>query len=136
MSSNGKDGVVTLGGRDFKRVKAGLDEAQVASFIDDLIRERDVLEGDTSALTDVRDKLAAELAKVSGATVTLQKELDALDMTIEKAETVSGNLSAKKAVLAAEKKTLTADSRGLQARQKKCKADIVRLTALKNQLIS
>ena len=38
-----KDGVVVLEGREFKRVKNGLDEAQVASFIDELIKERDEL---------------------------------------------------------------------------------------------
>ncbi len=41
--SNGKDGVITLGGRDFKRVKNGVDEAQVGAFIDELIKERDEL---------------------------------------------------------------------------------------------
>jgi len=41
--SNGKDGVITLGGRDFKRVKNGVDEAQVGTFIDELIKERDEL---------------------------------------------------------------------------------------------
>jgi cell division septum initiation protein DivIVA len=43
MNSSVKDGVVTLSGREFKRVKTGLDEAQVASFVDELIRERDKL---------------------------------------------------------------------------------------------
>jgi len=44
MSDNGKkDSVVVLGGREFKRVKNGLDEAQVASFIDELTKERDKL---------------------------------------------------------------------------------------------
>jgi len=44
MSNNAKkDGVVVLGEREFKRVKNGLDEAQVASFIDELIKERDKL---------------------------------------------------------------------------------------------
>ena len=38
-----KDGVIVLGEREFKRVKNGLDEAQVASFIDELIKERDKL---------------------------------------------------------------------------------------------
>jgi len=38
-----KDGVVVLGEREFTRVKNGLDEAQVASFIDELIKERDKL---------------------------------------------------------------------------------------------
>jgi len=44
MSNNPKkDGVIVLGGREFNRVKNGLDEAQVASFIDELIEERDKL---------------------------------------------------------------------------------------------
>jgi len=44
MSNNAKkDGVVVLEGREFKRVKNGLDEAQVASFIEELIKERDKL---------------------------------------------------------------------------------------------
>jgi len=38
-----KDGVTALGGREFNRVKNGLDEAQVASFIDELTKERDKL---------------------------------------------------------------------------------------------
>jgi len=38
-----KDGVVVLGGREFNQVKNGLDEAQVASFIDELTKERDKL---------------------------------------------------------------------------------------------
>jgi hypothetical protein len=44
MSNNAeKDGVVVLEGREFKRVKNGLDETQVASFIDELIKQRDKL---------------------------------------------------------------------------------------------
>ena len=44
MSNNAKkDGAVVLGGREFKRVKNGLDEAQVASLIEELIKERDEL---------------------------------------------------------------------------------------------
>ena len=44
MSNNAKkDSVVLLKGREFKRVKNGLDEVQVASFIDELIKERDKL---------------------------------------------------------------------------------------------
>jgi hypothetical protein len=38
-----KDSVIVLGEREFKRVKNGLDAAQVASFIDELIKERDKL---------------------------------------------------------------------------------------------
>jgi len=44
MNNNAKkDGVIVLGEREFKRVKNGLDEAQVASFIDELTKERDKL---------------------------------------------------------------------------------------------
>ena len=43
MGNTAKDDVIELGGREFKRVKNGLDEAQAASFIDELIRERDKL---------------------------------------------------------------------------------------------
>jgi len=44
MSNNAKkDDVVVLGGREFKLVKNGLDEAQVAPFIDELTKERDKL---------------------------------------------------------------------------------------------
>ena len=38
-----KSGVVDLAGWELKRVKNGLDETQVASFIDELIEERDKL---------------------------------------------------------------------------------------------
>ena len=44
MSNNArKDDVLVLGGREFTRVKNGLDEAQVAPFIDELTEERDKL---------------------------------------------------------------------------------------------
>jgi hypothetical protein len=44
MSNNAKkDDVIVLGGRELKRVKNGLDEAEVASFIDGLVEERDKL---------------------------------------------------------------------------------------------
>jgi len=38
-----KDDVVVLGGHEFKRVKNGLDESQVSSFVNELIDERDKL---------------------------------------------------------------------------------------------
>lgn len=43
MSNSGKNGVVTLGGREFKRVKNGVDEAEIGAFVDELIHERDEL---------------------------------------------------------------------------------------------
>ncbi|MGQ9545699.1 MAG: hypothetical protein ACUVTR_00825 [Dehalococcoidia bacterium] len=43
MSNISKADVVVLAGREFKRAKNGLDEAQVAAFIDELVKERDKL---------------------------------------------------------------------------------------------
>jgi hypothetical protein len=43
ISSTAKDDVVVLGGREFKRAKNGVDEVQVASFINELIEQRDEL---------------------------------------------------------------------------------------------
>jgi len=43
MGNTGKDGVITLGGRERKRVRNGVDEAEMAVFIDELIKERDEL---------------------------------------------------------------------------------------------
>jgi len=43
MGSNNKGDTVELWGRDFKVVKKGLDEAEVTSFISELIDERDQL---------------------------------------------------------------------------------------------
>jgi hypothetical protein len=72
MSDNAKkDGGVVLGGREFNRVKNGLDEAQVASFIDELIKERDKLAQSQDHITSLNrlaemriveaDKLAAQI---------------------------------------------------------------------------
>jgi len=66
--SNGKDGVITLGGRDFKRVKNGVDEAQVGSFIDELIKERDELSQSKhhiSSLTKLAETTIVEAEKMA-----------------------------------------------------------------------
>jgi cell division septum initiation protein DivIVA len=71
MGNTAKDDVIVLGGREFKRAKNGLDEAQVASFIDDLIKERDKLAQFQNNITSLNrlaemtiveaDKLAAQI---------------------------------------------------------------------------
>ena len=72
MSSNArKDDVVVLGGREFARVKSGLDEAQVAPFIDELTKERDKLAQSQDHIASLNrlaeltvveaDKLAAQI---------------------------------------------------------------------------
>ena len=61
--------IVELGGRNFKRVKNGLDEGEVASFISELISERDMLikhQEHLSSLSKLAEKTvvdAEELAK-------------------------------------------------------------------------
>ncbi|HEU65853.1 MAG TPA: hypothetical protein ENN57_04205 [Chloroflexi bacterium] len=68
MSSNSKDGVITLGGREFKRVKNGLDEIDVASFIDELIEERDKLAKShehAASLTRLAERTVVEADKLA-----------------------------------------------------------------------
>ncbi|MHC1578136.1 MAG: DivIVA domain-containing protein [Dehalococcoidia bacterium] len=71
MGSTSRDDVVVLGEREFKRVKNGLDETQVASFIDELIKERDKLAQSQDHIASLNrlaeravveaDKLAAQI---------------------------------------------------------------------------
>jgi F0F1-type ATP synthase membrane subunit b/b' len=72
MGKNGgkdfPDEVVELGGREFRRVKNGLDEVQVASFIDELISQHDSLlkrEEHRSSLTQLAEKVVTEADKLA-----------------------------------------------------------------------
>ena len=63
-----KGGFVELGGAEFRRVKNGLDEAQVASFISELISQRDKFgqhEEHLSSLTKLAEKTVAEADKLA-----------------------------------------------------------------------
>ena len=67
MGNNGakddKHNTIELGGCEFRRVKHGLDEAQVVSFINELISQRDTLvqrEEHLSSLTKLAEKLVTE----------------------------------------------------------------------------
>ena len=69
MNSSSKDGVVTLGGREFRRVKSGLDEVEVASFIDELVRDRDKLaqsQHHIGALTKLAETTIVEADRLAG----------------------------------------------------------------------
>lgn len=62
------DDVIELGGREFRRVKNGLDEAQVASFIDELISQRDRLlqsQDHLASLTKLAEKTVIEADKLT-----------------------------------------------------------------------
>jgi F0F1-type ATP synthase membrane subunit b/b' len=63
-----KDNNVEFGGHEFRRVKNGLDEAQVTSFINELISQRDILiqrEEHLSSLTKLAEKTVAEADKLA-----------------------------------------------------------------------
>jgi cell division septum initiation protein DivIVA len=100
-NNTAKDDVIALGGREFKRVKNGLDEAQVASFIDELISERDKLvqsQAHIASLTKLAEKTiveadrmadqlkseAAEQAKAESATIIDKAKEQAQQMAEEK----------------------------------------------------
>jgi hypothetical protein len=86
IGNSGKDDTVVLGGHEFKRVKNGLDEAEVASLINELIKERDKLAHSQDHITSLNrlaeravveaDKLATQIkteateqAKAEGAAI-------------------------------------------------------------------
>jgi cell division septum initiation protein DivIVA len=116
MSNTAKDDVIVLGERAFNRVKNGLDEAQVTSFIDELIKERDKLAQSQNHIASLNrlaemavveaDKLAtqikteaAEQAKAESAAIidkakeqarqmTEKKLADAVELANEKANAI------------------------------------------------
>lgn len=62
------DGAIKLGGREFRRVRNGLDKAQVASFIDELSSQRDRLlqsQDHLSSLTRLAEKTVIEADKLA-----------------------------------------------------------------------
>ena len=63
-----KDDVLVLGGHEFRRVKNGLDEAQVTSFINELIKERDKLahsQDHTASLNRLAERAIVEADKLA-----------------------------------------------------------------------
>jgi cell division septum initiation protein DivIVA len=96
IMSNGKDGVITLGGRDFKRVKNGVDEAQVGTFIDELIKERDELSQSKHHI--------ASLTKLA-------------EITIVEAEKMANQIKTEAAEQARAESTSIVDEAKQQARQ-------------------
>jgi hypothetical protein len=101
MGNTAKDDVIVLGGHEFKRVKNGLDEAQVTSFISELINERDKLAQSQDHVASLNrlaeraiveaDKLAmqikteaAEQAKAESAAIVDRAKEQARQMTEKK----------------------------------------------------
>jgi len=96
MNISGKDGVVTLGGREFNRVKNGLDEAQIGSFIDELVKERD------------------ELAQSQHHTASLKK---LAETTIVEADRLAKQIKAEASEQAKAESAAVIDKAGEQAQQ-------------------
>jgi len=118
MGSTARDDVLVLGGCEFKRVKNGLDETQVASFIDELIKERDKLAQSQDHIASLNrlaetavveaDKLATQIkteateqAKAESAAI-IDKAKEQARQTVEKkiaeaAETANEQANAIKA---------------------------------------
>ena len=134
MSNNAKkDDVIVLGECEFNRVKNGLDEAQVASFINELIEERDklaqsqehiasltrlaemtVVEADrlaTQVKTETAEQAKAEStaiidkAKEQAQQMTEQKLAEAEEIANEKANAIKGKAEEEAALLLENQKT-------------------------------
>jgi vacuolar-type H+-ATPase subunit E/Vma4 len=80
-----KDDGIVLEGREFKRVKNGLDEAQVASFISELIKERDKLAQSQNHITSLNR--LAEMSIVEADKLARQIKTEATEQA--KAETAA-----------------------------------------------
>ncbi|MFW6105636.1 MAG: DivIVA domain-containing protein [Chloroflexota bacterium] len=147
MGDNPKnDGVIVLGGHKFKRVKDGLDEAQVASFIDELIKERDELAQSQDHIASLNrlaemtvveaDKLAAQLkseaaeqakaesaaiidkAKEQARQITEKKIAEAVEIANEKANAIKAKAEEEAALLLEnERKKIRGELRDLVNQQ-------------------
>jgi hypothetical protein len=127
MGNTAKDDVIVLGGRELKRVKNGLDEAQVEAFIDELIKERDKLAKSHDHIASLNrlaerniveaDKLATQIkteateqAKAEGAAIidkakeqsrqmSEKKIAEALEIANEKANAIKAKAEEEAALL-------------------------------------
>ncbi len=113
------DAVIELGGSEFRRVKNGLDEAQVTSFINELINQRDKLiqrEEHLSSLTKLAEKIVTEADRLADeikieamerieaetAEMTAKAELQAQQMAEEKQAEIMNTANEQAAAIKAE----------------------------------
>jgi head-tail adaptor len=107
IGNTAKDDVIVLGGRELKRVKNGLDEAQVTSFIDELIKERDKLAQPQAHITSLNR--LAEMAIVEADKLATQIKMEAAEQAkaesaaiIDKAKEQARQMAEKKIAEAVE----------------------------------
>jgi hypothetical protein len=133
MSNSLKDDVAVLVGREFKRVKNGLDETQVVSFIAELVKERDKLAQSQDHMVSLNrlaervvveaDKLAmqikteaAEQAKAESAAIidkakeqarrmAEEKIAEAVQLANEKASAIKAKAEEEAAILLQNERT-------------------------------
>jgi hypothetical protein len=112
IGSSAKDDTIVLGGREFKRARNGLDETEVASFIDELISERDRLAKSEDHIASLNrlaeaniveaDKLAAQI-KTEAAEQAKAESAAIIDEAREQARQMSEKKMAEAVELANEK---------------------------------
>ncbi len=84
--NSNKEDIIEIGGKEFKRVKNGLDENEVGLYINDLIDKRDALvrrEEHLSSLTKLAEKTITEADKLAEEIRTeakKQAEIDAVEV--------------------------------------------------------
>jgi hypothetical protein len=107
IGNTAKDDVVVLAGRELKRAKNGLDEAQVASFIEELIKDRDKLAKSQEHIASLNR--LAEMAIVEADKLATQIKTEAVEQAkaesaaiIDKAKEQARQLSEKKIAEAVE----------------------------------
>jgi len=117
MDNNGdKDNITELEGREFKIVKKGLDKAQVAAFINELVRQRDELISERNMLIQ-REEHMLSLTKLAERTVI---EADKLTEEIKKEAVEQAKAEAK---IEADK--LTEEIKKEAVEQAKAEADAI-----------
>jgi hypothetical protein len=112
IGNTAKDDVLVLGGQEFKRVKNGLDEAQVASCINELTKERDKLAHSQDHITSLNrlaeravveaDKLATQI-KTEAAEQAKAESAAIIDKAKEQARQIAEKKIAEAVQLANEK---------------------------------
>ena len=117
MDNNGaKDSVTELEGREFKIVKKGLDKAQVAAYINELVRQRDELISERDMLVQ-REEHMLSLTKLAERTVI---EADKLTEEIKREAIEQAKAEAK---IEADK--LTEETKRKTMEQAKAEADAI-----------
>jgi hypothetical protein len=131
MSSSPKDDVAVLGGREFKRVKNGLDETQVASFIDELIKERDKLAKSQDHIVSLNR--LAERAIVEADKLAMQIKTEAAEQAKAESAAIVDKAKEQARQLAEKKMTEAVELANGKANAIKAKAEEEAAILLENQ---